>query len=34
MGTIAPSGSKALSYTLATFLVALPALILLYLWAT
>jgi len=29
-----PSGLKALSYTLATFLVALPTMILLYRWAT
>jgi hypothetical protein len=29
-----PSGLRALSYTLATFLVAFPAMILIYLWAT
>jgi hypothetical protein len=34
MDSTAPSGAKALSYTLATLLVALPAMILAYLWAT
>jgi hypothetical protein len=34
MDILAPTGLKALSYTLATLLVALPAMILLYLWAT
>ena len=29
-----PGGLRALSYTLATLLVALPAMILAYLWAT
>jgi hypothetical protein len=34
MDRAAPSGLKALGYTLATFLVAFPAMILLYRWAT
>jgi hypothetical protein len=34
MERTAPSGVKALGYTLATVLVAFPAMILLYLWAT
>jgi len=33
MERVAPSGRKALSYTLATLLVALPTMILLYRWA-
>lgn len=31
---VAPSRTKALSYVLATLLVALPAMVLVYLWAT
>jgi hypothetical protein len=34
METAAPSRAKTLSYVLATFLVALPAMILLYRWFT
>jgi hypothetical protein len=34
METTAPSGLKALSYTLATLLLALPTMILVYKWAT
>ena len=32
MDSTSPSGLRALSYTLASFLVAFPAMILLYLW--
>lgn len=34
MERVAPSRAKALRYVLTTLLVALPAMILLYLWAT
>jgi len=34
MATASPSGLRALSYTLATFLVVFPGMILVYLWAT
>lgn len=34
MENVEPGRAKALSYVLATLLVALPAMILLYLWAT
>lgn len=34
MQIVAPGRARALSYLLATLLVALPAMILLYLWAT
>lgn len=34
MESAAPSRAKSLSFALATILVALPAMILLYLWAT
>lgn len=34
MDKVVPSRTKALSFVMATLLVALPAMILLYLWAT
>lgn len=34
MAKTSPSGIKALAYTLATFAIVFPAMILLYLWGT